>query len=328
MRRSVAALQAVLPAATALEVVAVNAQDTTIVRIGSRKLVVRWIGRGSVRAVQQVLTMRPKADVIAGSELSLAARAAASGAKVGWVDESGAAEIATDTIVVSRTGRQRRTSVRPAGWTRTVLSVAEAVLCDTPATASATARATGHSISSTAHALAVLTDLGLLESSARRGRHSGRRLSDPDRLIEQYAEAALRLRSITQLRCGVLWRDPLTGLEELGQRWTRAGVHWAVTGSLGTAVLAPLLTNIAGGEVYVEATGEPALRNAARNAGIEPIDGGRLILRPFPTTASDRLATEIDGIRVAPWPRVYADVRDEGVRGEEAAEHLREALRG
>ncbi|MGD0836257.1 MAG: hypothetical protein ABSB49_06400, partial [Polyangia bacterium] len=28
------------------------------------------------------------------------------------------------------------------------------------------------------------------------------------------------------------------------------------------------------------------------------------------------------------WPRVYADLRHTGVRGEEAAEHLREIVRG
>jgi len=34
------------------------------------------------------------------------------------------------------------------------------------------------------------------------------------------------------------------------------------------------------------------------------------------------------GIRVVPWPRVYADLRLVGVRGEDAAEHLREVMRG
>jgi len=28
-------------------------------------------------------------------------------------------------------------------------------------------------------------------------------------------------------------------------------------------------------------------------------------------------------MRTAPWPRVYADLRRAGVRGEDAAEHLR-----
>ena len=49
----------------------------------------------------------------------------------------------------------------------------------------------------------------------------------------------------------------------------------------------------------------------------------------FSSTASGRrLATTVDGLMVAPWPRVFADVRTVGIRGEEAAEHLREAMHG
>jgi hypothetical protein len=324
----VAALQAVLPPSTALHLADTKDQDTAIVELGDRQLAARWVGRGSARTVRQALELPPRPDVIVGSELSLAARNVASQAHVGWVDESGAAEIAIGTIVVSRSGRPRGTRTKPTAWTRTVLSVAEAILCGTPATVSTTAQATGHSMSSAAYALAALTGLGLLEASARRGRHSGRRVNDPDRLLEQYADAAQRLRSTAELRCGVLWRDPLAGLTQLGKHWTQAGVPWAATGSLGAEVLAPFLSNTTGGEVYVAAGSEPGLYNAARAAGLEPIEGGRLLLRPFPTAASDRLATEVDGVWVAPWPRVYADVRDAGVRGEEAAEHLREVVGG
>ena len=61
---------------------------------------------------------------------------------------------------------------------------------------------------------------------------------------------------------------------------------------------------------------------------LRPIAGGRLTLRPFPTVTVRRLASEIGGLHVAPWPRVYADLRTFGVRREEAAEHLLEVIRG
>ncbi len=35
----------------------------------------------------------------------------------------------------------------------------------------------------------------------------------------------------------------------------------------------------------------------------------------------------VDGLRVAPWPRLVAELRRSGVRGEEAAEHV-EVSRG
>jgi len=326
-RRLAAALRAVLPPSVTFKLSTAGDDDATV-RLGSRRLAVRWVRRGGLREVREVLRSRRPPDVIVGSEISLAARAAAAEAGLGWVDESGAAEIAVGNIVVSRSGDRRRAASAPRGWTPAVLGVAEALLCGTAATVSATAEATGHAASSTAHALATLAELGLLEAPAARGRNSGRRLVDPDRLLEEYAQAAPRLRPKAELRCGLLWREPFVALEEIGGRWDQAGVRWAATGAMAASVLAPYLTEVSNGEVYVDATGLPELREVARSAGIEPMAGGRLLLRQFPTAASERLAAEIDGIRVAPWPRVYTDVRELGVRGEEAAEHLREVLRG
>jgi len=331
-RRLSAALQAILPSSAKLEVLGVPEPAAATVLVGSHTLLARWIGRGSLRTVRQALALQPRVDVIAASELSLAARRAASDAGVGWVDETGAAEIVAGEIVVSRTGWPpgTRATRKPARdqWSPAILSVAEAILCGTRATVSATASATGHSPSSTAHALAFLTNLGLLQAPAARGRHSGRRLGDADLLLDRYADAARRLRPSTQLRCGLLWQEPLTEVERLGERWDRAGVRWASTGTLAATVLAPHLTPTATGELYVQAGSEPALRNAARHAGVEPIEGGRLLLRPFPTAGSEHLTATSGSLQVAPWPRVYADLQDAGVRGEEAAEHLREAMRG
>ena len=91
-------------------------------------------------------------------------------------------------------------------------------------------------------------------------------------------------------------------------------------------VLAPYLTTVTTAEVYVDRETIPALESVASQAGLRPIEGGRLTLRPFPTVTTERLAVNQDGLRVAPWPRVYADLRVVGVRGEEAAEHLRRVI--
>lgn len=73
------------------------------------------------------------------------------------------------------------------------------------------------------------------------------------------------------------------------------------------------------------ATTNRSSRTAAATAGdVRPIDGGRLTLTSFPTVAVNRMASVVDGFRVAPWPRVYVDLTRAGVRGEQAAEHLRE----
>jgi len=43
---------------------------------------------------------------------------------------------------------------------------------------------------------------------------------------------------------------------------------------------------------------------------------------------SDDLTIKKEGLVFAPWPRVYTDLRQTGVRGEEAAEHLKEVMLG
>ncbi len=324
--RLVSAFRAVLPRAATLKVSTVNSTDATFT-VGSRRLQVRWVGRGGLRQVRDVLGLRERPDVIVGSEISLAARELATQAGLGWVDETGAAEIAVGNIVISRTGARRAKTYEPS-WSPAVIGVAEALLCGVPATVAAATGATGHSTSSVAGALAALSKWGLLEAGASRGPRSGRRVVDPDRLLDEYAQAVAAQRPKAELRCGVLWRDPLATVKQLGEQWNSAGVVWAATGALAAAVLAPYLTDISGADVYVDGQGEPDLRNAAHAAHVEPMDGGRLVLLPFPTLASRRLATDQDGIRVAPWPRIYADLCQVGVRGEDAAEHLKEVRRG
>jgi hypothetical protein len=118
------------------------------------------------------------------------------------------------------------------------------------------------------------------------------------------------------------------GLRVEGRKWTAAGLEWAATGLVAASVVAPLVTNVGSAEVYVDAKTPAELDAFAARAGLTPIEGGRLTLKPFPTVTARKMASITDGIRVAPWPRIYADVKLVGVRGEEAAEHLREVTRG
>jgi hypothetical protein len=125
---------------------------------------------------------------------------------------------------------------------------------------------------------------------------------------------------------GVTWRDPVSGLAKVAERWNTHGRVWACTGAVAASLLAPHLTSIGGTDVYVESDTITGLEALAREAGLEPIEGGRLTLRSFPTVTSHRLSTREHGLNIAPWPRVYADLRLIGVRGEEAAEHLLEVM--
>jgi hypothetical protein len=312
-----------------------SARDTVIgsgrsgVTLGGRHLDVRWVGEGNLGDVKAAIGDHdPRPDVVVGRRLSRGARVAASEAGIGWVDETGAAEIAVGQVIVSRSGRPPTAIERPKRWTPAVLAVAEALLCDTKATVAETQSATGLSAGSCTSALRFLTDQGLLEAAARRGRGSARRVRDERRLLDAYAVTAAATPESVSLTVGTTWRDPVAGLVEVGTEWDSAGVRWAATGLAAASALAPLITTITSTEVYLAVTTIIGLESAAVDVGLRPIDGGRLTLRPFPTVAVDRMANELDGLRVAPWPRVFVDLRKAGVRGEEAAEHLREVMHG
>lgn len=319
------AVVAVLPRSADVRVGADGSGADLVVNGQSMRVV--WAGDGQLGDVRRVLAGGLVPDVVVARQLSPGALAELARAGVGWVDETGAAEISFGSIVVARSGRPVRREV-PRRWTPSVLAVAEAALCGVRATASAMREATGLSTGSCVNALRVLTDLELLEAAADRGRGSARRVSDSDLLLRAYASAASALAEDLRLDVGVTWRDLAEGLGSAGKRWASQRVEWAVTGAVAADALAPYLTSVTSAEVYVSADTVLGLEAAAVAAGLKPVEGGRLVLRPFPTRSTDRLATRVGGLRVAPWPRVYADLGHSGVRGEDAAEHLKEVVGG
>lgn len=327
--RLAAALRAVLPRTVNVRVGRGKGLIVDL-DIDGRRLTGAWIREGTLRQVHDILdgdTDRP--DVVVARRLLPGARQILSAAGIGWVDESGAAEVATNDIIISRTGRPPASTERSPRWTLSVLSVAEALLCGTGATTVAAMQAaTGLSAGSCVNALRTLSELGLLTSSIARGPSSGRRVADPDALLDAYAVAAVSLAPSLALRVGVIWQDAVEGVAELGRRLEEAGISWAVTGAVGAAVVAPLLTNVTTADIYFEANTIAQLEAIAREMDLRPIEGGRLTLRPFPTRTTRLLASSRNGVRVVPWPRLFVDLAGEGVRGEEAAEHLRENIRG
>jgi len=72
----------------------------------------------------------------------------------------------------------------------------------------------------------------------------------------------------------VLWREPFVELERIGDKWNAARISWAAAGALSASIQAPYLTQVPSGVVYVDATGELGLLHIARQAGLEPMDGG------------------------------------------------------
>lgn len=327
-RRVEAALKAVIPDSVELELrtgADSRAQDFEA-NIRGRLLRVEWLSHAWLSAVEKILARPDPPDIIIGQRVSPASREALAQAGIGWVETSGDAEIATDFLVVSRTGGRRLAREGHGRWTPAVIGVAEAVLAGVKPTVSATHEATGLSVGACTKALRVLTEMHHLEAGASRGPQSGRVISDRDALLDAHVAAVHGMESPASLSVGVTWRDPVNGLVELGARWDEAGVPWVATGLVAAAVVAPLVTSVGTADVYVVGSTVAELEAAASAVGLSPIEGGRLVLSPLPTRATLALSTVVDGLRVAPWPRLVADLRLSGVRGEEAAEHVLEAI--
>ena len=323
-RRVEAAIRSVLPRSATLEVVKMPLAPEF--RVNGTTLRPIWVREGSLPQVRALLRRRPRPNLVVARRMSPGAREALSAADVGWLDEGGAAEIAIDSLVISRSSRSTAVSDRDPRWTPGVLAVAEALLCGVHATVEVMVRVTGLSAGTCTYALRMLTDLGLLVATARRGRASGRQMAEHSALLDAYASAAADLARGPTLRVGVLWNDMVEDLARAGRRWKLSGHSWAATGVIAASVTAPFLSSVTTADVYVDARSIATLEAVAAEIDLRPSDGGRLVLKPFPTATTRRLADETRRLRVAPWPRVYADLRTIGVRGEEAAEHLREVV--
>lgn len=324
-----AALRSVLPESVDLELSASGSQARDfIVAIRGKPFRVEWISRAWLSAIEAILAQPDLPDIVVGERVSPASRKALAESGIGWVETSGAAQIDTDFLVVSRSGEPGRVQEPRNEWTPAVLGVAEAVLAGVKPTVSATHAATGLSVGACTNALRILTDLGHLKAVASRGPQSGRQVSGRDSFLDAYVAAAHDIEPSLPLAVGVSWRDPVEGLIEIGARWDDAGVPWVATGLVAAAVVAPHVTSVGTAEVYVVAADVPELELAASVAGLRPIEGGRLFLSPLPTKSTLQMATMVDGLRIAPWPRLVADLRRSGVRGEEAAEEVKETLSG
>lgn len=329
--RLINAFRGVLPSHASVNVIAKSAGRVPAADVEVLGAVIRlvWAGEGWPRDVERALAggLARTGDVIVVKRMSPGAAAAAAAAGLGWVDEHGGADFTASSLAVSRSPRAPRQPAKPPRWTAQTMGVAEALLCGVPATVAAVRDATGYSESTCTRALALFGESGVLSSMAARGRRSGRKLADPDRLLAAYAAYAVSQPPGVELDANPLWADVVDGVAAAGAAWDAAGVAWAASGAVAGHVVAPLLTNVGSALVYVAADSPAELEAAARTVGAVPVGGrGRLLLRAFPTKATERLAGTAGGLRVAPWPRVYVDLRTTGVRGEEAAEHLREVV--
>lgn len=309
-------------------------RDVIVTLDNGEEFLVRWLAVGWPRQVAEAIHDEPRPDILLAAAMSPGARKAAQDAGVGWADETGAASIHYRNPKTGTKIRIETKGVPPVpldsrvGWRPATLAVCEALLAEeaVPTVNSVVAK-TGLSMGSAADALKLLERDEHLASTVARGPASARHVVDRDMLLDAYAGAAERLRSPIALRIGALWPHPVADAIDFGQIMALNGIEWAATGALAATQLAPVLTEVSPLEIYVSGRTPSDLGRVAYTAGLRVMEGGRLLLRPFPTPAGHKLTTsDKDDFRSMLWPRVYADLRMTGVRGEDAAAHLREEM--
>jgi len=298
-----------------------------IFSVASHHLRARLVRYANLAAAKVAVSAKPRPQVLVMSRTTPAIRDFLSKHSTGWVDQTGSAQISSEHLLISRDAvRALRPGDSPSRWTRSMLGVAEALLMGIPGTVSAVSASTGLAQSSAAAALHALTQMRLLTADDTRGRNAGRRIVERSVLLSAYSEATTTRPHRFTLRVGVLWRDPVTALSKLGESWTKEGTAWAATSALAAAVSAPLGTQISPLEIYLDAASPATMSAVLKRVGLEPLEGGRLWVAPFPSEVTRRLVNVASRLPVVPWPRAYADLQHAGVRGEDAAEHLREVM--
>lgn len=308
--------------------------DVTV-RTGATKhrFLAGWAGEGWPGDVKKLMLLVPKLEIVVASKLSISAKALLEEQGIGWIGEAGETNInqSSGLIIVRDLAPVRSRQPEVSGrWSRSMLAVAEAALSGITPTVENIEKTTGLSRNATATGLARLEKLGLLERlQASRGPRSGRRIVDPDALLDSYATAAAEQRSKKQtLLVHRLWNvDPMRTLrKEIAPALSDSKHSWAVTGVAASMLIAPYLTDVTTLDLYVDAELMSNPERLASSFGARIVERGHVIeVRETPTVISAK-GPVVDDIHVALPVRVYADLLSAGGRRAEAAQHLREGL--
>ncbi len=327
------------PVAEAKETGPRSALATIAVGRKNHRLDLRWIGRGWPADVEQSLldipSPWPRQLVLVAQRFSPGALAQLAERDANWVDETGAARIATASglLVVRDSIEDAVVPTLRAGfrWGASSVAIAELLLTrpsEGMFSAGEISNTSGWSHAQTTKLLRQFSDRRWVEKvGGSRGVGSGWRLKDAAALLDAWTQHLVTHPPQSVLAHRV-FRDPMGFIRAELAPALNPRMGWALSGWAGLELTAPFVTAVPVVHVAIDeqALVDGRLREAMREARLREVgDGARVEFRPLPPFAISLAAPQRKLPVVSP-PRLYADLRALGGRGEDAADHVREEL--
>ena len=120
---------------------------------------------------------------------------------------------------------------------------------------------------------------------------------DEQKLLEAYVSAIEAKPLGLSLQAGLVGRDPVLELVEIGKRWKKLNVAWTSTGLIAANVVAPFITSVNSVEVYVNAKTIVGLEAVAKKANLL---GAKVVitgLQPQVAAELTELNLHLEGIK-------------------------------
>ncbi len=295
-----------------------------------------WAGAGwpadVARAIRGVGEEWPEDLVVVARHLSPGSRELLARRGASWVEGTGAARIvAPDLLVVRDAPRGAGAKAQAFSWSPSAVSIAEALLNRSSPTGVRTmelAALTGWSAPQISQVLGAFDAEGWTTKwGPQRGSGASRELVDGAGMLEAWADEASSAAPERRF-AERIFDDPMRFLvDELAPALDEHGVRWTVTGWAAAEQLAPFATTVPALQMYIEDRAfRGPLTQAMAAIPVREVDGGGRIEFRSAGEHLLKLATRHRGIPLASAPRVYADLRALGGRGEDAALHLRDEV--
>jgi hypothetical protein len=288
-----------------------------------------WLRRGWPADVRTAVERFPQATLVVAPALSSGARTLLEDQQVNWVDETGAASVRGDGLLVRIDRGSAPTDPKPARsqWSPASVLAAEAMLVLQPSQISTgwLAKHAGCSVPRASGILQRFDEEGwTVKRGPLRGRGAHRTLEQPGALLTSFADY-INNRPLERWFAHSTTRD----LDALQRRlaetlspFTYAWTGWAAAEHLAPFVSQLPVLHLRISDEYLRRELEPVLSDA----GITLTqDAGRIELWRTPAQELRHVTPSPEGPLLA-WPRVYADLQRLGGRGLDAAEHLRETV--